>query len=487
MGTKTLVTFGVCALLASGCSDDGSAASGNGVTEGGSTSGGSTADTSDPSSTSASSGTTSDPGTTSSEPTSGPTSTSSGSTGSQPGDTGGLDDVPAIEDRHGVAYVTHFASGELRWFRIDGGTLAAGGSIDMGALSHDAVLDDVNDHLYVAHDVARSVEIYGLDTPQDAADPVDDPQLLGTIMLQRAPRFVRVDPYRQRAYIVQDPDTSPAPVFDLLGYDVSDPANPMALPDSPWEIPATTSLDIDPVRGVLFAIGTLDDQLYGYDVSFGGFDPLPGSPVDLRALYPQDNMSAFQARRLVADPWTNRLYAGRAQGALSELIVLEYPSDRNGPGESYGDVASLDDVMSVADGLDVDTDITMRPGILSAFEPMPVRGSTEVFMIADAWNGTAATATVLGQLGDPLGLATGCDDHEGFGCFFRPAVGTGFLRTDGAGCLDETHGIVFGTALGDQEDDPGSVVAFTYDAQLDMAELSGAIATAAFPIDAVCH
>ena len=482
-----VVGLGVSLAATPGCSDDGTAAGGEVTTQGGSTSAASSMGTTGDTGPSTTDATTGDPTASTADPSDSTSGDQPGTTGGEPGDTGGLDEVPAIEPRHGVAYVAHFLSNDLRWYRIDDGALTTGGSLDMGAVTHDAVLDDVNDHLYVAHDVARSVEIYGLDVPSGAGDPVDDPMLLSTIDFDRAPRFVRVDPYRRRLYVVQDPAEIPSPLFDLLAFDVSDPGNPVALPESPWDVPATTSLDLDPVRGVLFVVGTVDDQLHGYDVSFGGLEPLPGSPVDLSALFPQDNMFSFQARRLIADPWTNRLYAGRAQGALSELIVLEYPADRNGPGQGYGAVASMDDVTVVPDAFDVDTDIMDRPGILSSYEPMPVRGGAEVFMIADAWNGTAATATVLGQSGDPLTLATGCDDHEGFGCFFRPAMGTGFFRTDGAGCLDETHGVVFGTALATPEDEPGSVVAFTYDAQLNMAELSGALPASAFPVEALCH
>ena len=65
--------------------------------------------------------------------------------------------LPEPEATVGVAYVAHFLSNELRWYRTDGDAPTAGGVIDLGDVTHDTAIDRVNDRLVVAQDVARRV------------------------------------------------------------------------------------------------------------------------------------------------------------------------------------------------------------------------------------------------------------------------------------------------------------------------------------------
>lgn len=411
--------------------------------------------------------------------------------------TGETDPTPGVlpepVPQSGVAYVAHFLGGELRWYRTDGDAPAAGGSIDLGAITHDLALDDVNDRIVVAHDVARRVAIYGLDRPDGPGDAVEDPQLLGSLDTSTAPRFVRVDPYHERLFIVADDMAGGTGMMLLHTVDTTDPANPAVL--STVTIPATTSLDVDGPRRLLVLFHGQTDEVFAYDVT--GDEPAQiGEPIDLREPYPEENNTAFSARSLTLDPWHARLYAARSQSAFSELIVMDYPDALPGDGEGYGDVAEFS-LEAIADPFNLSVDISERPGILDAFTPLPSPEDFLVFLTAGAWNGTLPSGTLVTMTDDsgegPLLLGTGCEDHEGFGCFIQDYSGgapLAFLQTDGAACRDWTHGVVVTTALATPEDDPGQIMFFQYEDDGATAPwlADGAnLASAAFPIGAVCH
>lgn len=488
--------------LAVGCSDDGVVA-GDGTATASNTSG-DDADSGigDSSGISASTDPTVDPGD-GSDGTSG--DTSPGSSGVTAGDSGdGSDEttgadtglepgtLPEPVAKSGVVYVAHFLDNDLRWYRVDGETPTAGDSIDMGAVTHDMALDDVNDRLYVAQDVAGVVAIYGLGRPDGPADPVVAPTLLGTFDVPTAPRFVRVDPYHQRLYVVADDNEAGTGQMRLHTVDVSDPAAPALL--SEIAIPSTTSLDVDGPRNLLALFHGLTDEIFAYDVSGDTPTEVAGSPIDLREPYPEENNTAFSARKLTFDPWHNRLYAARPQSAFSELIVMEYPEAIPGAGQAYDDVADFS-LTAIADPFDLSVDIGDRQGILDAFTPMPSPLDMLVFMTASAWNGTQATATVVTFSGDdPLALEPGCGDHEDFGCFLRDYVGgnpVGFLRTDGAACRDWTHNVVVATGLGNPEDGPGQMQFYrnTDDGGTSPWLNDGNInlLTGALPVATACH
>lgn len=488
---------------ASGCADD-TTGGGDGSTTSatGSTSGSGNDDTPDDTAADAedstpadsSGGTTGDPSTGSDSDSGSDGGDSTGTTGMTGGGPGGLGELPDPPEQSGVVYVGHFLSTELRWYRTDGEAPSDGGSIDLGQFTHDMALDPVGDRLFVAQDVGDRVAVLSLSRPDGAKGDVVAPTELASIDIATSPRFVRIDPYRNRLYVVADSVRVGTGEALLHIFDVTDSANPVAVTDEPIVIPATTSLDLDVARGVLWLVHITTDMLHGYDLTDDGIAALPGSPIDLQTLYPQENQVAFAARTLTADPWHNRLYAARPQGAFAELIVLEYPAVLNDPGQAYGEVATMRDVVAVPDAFDVDIPIADRPGILDAFTPLPIYNDDLVLMTASAWNGSASTATLIGMGGDPLQLADGCQDHEGFGCFFRGyvnGVAGSHLATDGAACLDLAHGVAVGTNLGTPEDEAGGLLFFEFDAAGGTTPWLPAdgdgTPTAAFPIAVACH
>ncbi|MGH1346914.1 MAG: YncE family protein [Nannocystales bacterium] len=440
-----------------------------------------------------------------SDPTSPPTGVTDASTGGLPGGSDGSGDDPTEDTgpqsgvlpepvpRSGVAYVAHFLGGELRWYRTDADVPTAGGSLDLGTITHDLALDDVNDRLVVAQDVAQRVVLYGLDRPDGPGDAVEDPQELGALQLETAPRFVRVDPYHERLYVVADDTTGGTGMMLLHTVDTTDPAKPAVL--SSVTIPATTSLDVDGPRRILVLFHGITDEVFTYDVSAQEPAQL-GEPIDLREPYPEENSTAFSARTLTLDPWHARLYAARSQSAFSELIVMTYPDALPSDGESYGDVAEFA-LEAVADPFDLSVDISERPGILDAFTPLPSPTDFMVFLTAGAWNGTLPSGTLVtmsdGGGEGPLTLEPGCEEHEGFGCFIQDYTGgapIAFLQTDGAACRDWTHGVVVTTGLATPEGDPGQVVFFEYENDGTTAPWladGGNLPAAAFPVAAVCH
>ena len=115
--------------------------------------------------------------------------------------------------------------------------------MDMVQVSHDAALDPVNDMLYVAHDGSKQVEVYELGRPADASASTPEPSLVAAIDFAESPYFVRVNPYRQRLYVLQALPGTTGPVTEaaLFIYDVSDPASPTMMSGSPHTIPSTAS------------------------------------------------------------------------------------------------------------------------------------------------------------------------------------------------------------------------------------------------------
>ena len=483
-----LMWLGLLVCAASGCSDDG-VVSADADSTPSNTSGAETGDLTAASSDSADptldpSGGTTDDG---ASDTDGPDADSSGEGTSGAPDPGALPEPPV---QSGVAYVAHFLANELRWFRTDGDAPTAGGTFDLGAATHDMALDPVHDRLVFAHDVARRVALYGITRPDAADTPVEAPTLLGQLDLDTAPRFVRVDPYHERLYIVADDTRGGTGMMRLHIVDTTDPASPEVLAEAP--VPATTSLDIDGPRQLLVLFNGDTDSLFAYDVRQDTLEPL-GEGIDLRVHYPEENSTAFSARNLTIDPWNARIYAARSQTALSELIVLDYPDAVPGSDQGYGDVATFE-IEPVQDPFDLDVDIADRPGILDAFTPLPSPTDALVFLTASAWNGTLPSATLVTMQGQAqLSLEPGCEDHEGFGCFLRSwsdSMPIAFEITDGAACRDTAHNVVVTTALGSPDDSPGQVVFFRYDDDGSTAPWladGGNLGTAAFPVATACH
>ncbi len=408
--------------------------------------------------------------------------------------------LPPLRPQSGVAYVAHFLSSELRSVRTDTAMPEAGPSLDLGAETHDMVIDAENDRLAVVNDVARRVRLFDIERPASAGAPIAAPTPRGTITFAptKAPRFAAFNPFRDRLYVLaSDTEQNPLVTMELHAIDVSNPDDPRRLIGWPKTVPVTVSFAVDPVRDVLFLIELTTDILTGYDLSQDGFEPLPGGVIDLLAQFPQENQNAFQPRSLIADYRRNRLYAAREQSALSELIVIDYPADIPTGDASFSDFASMSDLSFVDDGFDVDQPLDERPNLLGAFVTAVDEENGAVFMSSNAWNGSASMAAVTAFNPD-ASLSPSCNDvpGEGFGCFLRGYLNgdpVSYKRTDGAMCVDSTHQRVVATAIGGDGSDPGSVHVFSYD-RTNLATMSaqlpaggGNLTVSLLPIAAVCH
>jgi hypothetical protein len=387
----------------------------------------------------------------------------------------------------------HFLSTELRLARLDGSAPAEAGVVELDEYTHDMALDPYAGHLFVAQDVGKQVTVLQLYPPVDGA-AVPEPVFLGTIDMATAPRFLRVDPLRHRLFVVADlpPDEDLQGWMRLHVFDVSNPGAPTPL--GTHDVPATVSLDLDPLAGILFLVSITVDKLYLFDIAAGGLDPVAGDPIDLRADYPQENNTGFQARNLVVDPWRGRVLAARSQGALSEVIAYQYtPAVPAAPGDCppRPDHTSL---QPMADGFDVDVPVEERPNLLDAYSVLPNLLTGSTLLVADAWNGTSSTALAVSLDGD-LEASAGCGDYEGFGCWLQytsdGTPGT-HLRTDGAACLDSGRGVLVSTSISSWgEEDPGGFHFYKIQPDLQMAPwlpADGDTMTAGvLPVAAVCY
>jgi len=394
----------------------------------------------------------------------------------------------------GVVYVSHYATNEIRWYRIDGEFPYQEGAIQASSLSHGSALDPVRDILAVAYDVGNKVELFGLTRPENASQSVPAPVSKALIDLgEYTPRTLAFDSIRGRLYIVAN-----APVEGLLTskwlhvYDVTTPESPMVIA-VPQEIPVTVSIAIDPYAGILGLLNMTEDTLHLYNAQEPTIVPFEGEPVNLQALYPQTNSSGFQVREVKFDAENGRILAARSQTALSEVVAFDYPSVF-GSAEECPELFGYDDLELVVDGFDVDQEPADWDNLLGAYTVLPIPGTTHSMFVADAWNGSAARAAVF-PLDGKLIPREGCGDYGGKGCFYRDFFESNpvsYERTDGAACVDASHGVVVGTSVNaGSEDDPGGVHFFKYDSDLKMEawipqDGKGAKASG-LPIGAECH
>jgi hypothetical protein len=414
------------------------------------------------------------------------------------GDQGGPAKLPAVPKQSGVAYIAHYHTTDLRAYRIDGADPAQELKLELGANkgTHDMALDPLGDRLFIVSDAAKSVDIYQLKRPASATDPLAAPVKLGGISFtSEVPLFARVDGQRGRLYVVASPGGSGLPTeYLLLAYDLTTPAAPKPLAGSPFKIPITASVALDAPRRVLFVVDNKTQKLHGFDLHDDKLVPLPGDALDLEALYPQQNQTAFKARSLTADPWRNRLYAARAQTALSELIIIEYPNLLPTAQAGYSMLAKMEDLKAVADPFDVDRAPDQRPNLLDAFEPVVDLERGDVLLSAGAWTGTGTGAILVG-ITSGLKLAKACDAFEGFGCWYKSYLdgkAGSTQTTDGALCVDYTHKVVVGTSVdATDETQPGGVHFWRYQDSLDMTDwipASGkSLAAGGLPVAAACH
>jgi hypothetical protein len=405
--------------------------------------------------------------------------------------------LPELPQQSGVAYVAHYHTSDLRWYRLDGEAPSAGGRLDLGPgkVIHDLGLDPYHDLLFLVSDEKKEVDLYRLFRPTAKDQSLAPPERLATISLTERPLLVRSDPQRQRLYLIASPsDTETVDHYLLLAYDVSNPAQPKAVSGSPFSIPVTISVALDAPRAVLFLVEMKSKKLYGYDLSDDHLEALDGQPLDLLALYPQENQYVFQARDLTADPYRHRLYAARPQGPLSELIVLEYPAALPSNAQHYKQLAQMDQIKPLADPFEVEVAIDQRPNLLDAFAPAVDLEGGSVFLSAAA-PAEAGNPALMVAITSDLKLGGGCSDYESFGCWYYGHSGGspgGHAVTDGALCVDWTHHVVVGTTIAEgDETAPGTAQFFHYTDDLTMTPWlpasGGDLATGGLPIGAVCH
>ena len=422
----------------------------------------------------------------------------------EPQDEGGTPgELLPVPEQSGVVYLSHYHSEELRYYRVDGDTPKDAGSIDLGSVTKDLALDPHNDLLFVALDQTREVVIYRVSRPESADDEVAEPEELARIDApgDKVPHFVRVNPRRQRLYVVVSPPFSEKAAKDLvteytlLAYDISDPEAPKTIEGSPYTIPVTAEWDLDAGRDLLFVVNFKGKRLHVYDLRGDGFKELEGEPLDLQKLYPEENHMAFTPRTLAVDPYRSRLYAARSQADLSELIAFEYPSALPTKSDGYAKLATYSDLQRLDDPFDTEIDSLERPNLLDAFVPMVDLERGYVFLSSGAYAGMHGIRAMVTAMDEDLSLGKGCDDFEGFGCWYQ-AFDNGKpdykLVTDGAACVDYTHRVVVGTSydVGD-ESLPGNALFFRYEDDLSMTpwlpEDEKLLRAGALPISAVCH
>ncbi len=398
-------------------------------------------------------------------------------------------------EQSGVAYVAHYHTDELRWYRTDGEFPYQEGVINTGGLAHAMALEPVLNLIAVAHDMQRTVEIFQLTRPASPADPVPAPVLVATLeMGDYAPRAMVFDSIRERLYVATN-----APIGDELlssmwlhVYDIGSPELPLML-TGPQEIPVTVELAFDPYAGVLGLVSTPADKLHIYKAHDAQITPIFGNEISISNLYSEDSSTGLQVRGLRFDPENGRILAARAQSAVSEVIAFSYPtvvgSDEECPG-----LFDMDDLEMIPDGFDVSQAPADWDNLLGAFGVLPIPGTDAVMFIVNAWNGSQPSAAVM-PLDGSLSPQVGCGDYAGTGCFYQPffnGSASGYSQTDGAACLDAAHNVVVGTSYdAGSEDSAGGLHFFRYEEDLTMtkwaSESGGHISASGLPIEAVCH
>jgi hypothetical protein len=356
-------------------------------------------------------------------------------------------ELPEVPDKAGVAYGIHYLSSDLSWVKTTDDDFEDG-TLDMDFSGHDITVDPVNDLIAVASDEGREVVIFSVDRP--GAGSVSAPTQIATVGTEDPAYIVRMDPYHDRLYVLTA-DGSAGSTTPMHVYDSSDPSDPQYL--TSFAVPLTASLDLDPVRQLLFAtdMGSSDNLLRMYDVAGDELVELDGSPIDLTADYPQENSWGFSAHYLTVDPWNARVFAGRVQGTLSELIAYSYDPVVPGAGTAYRDLADMDLVGMLADGIDVDVYYEDRVSLLSAFQAMPDPLTGDVYMSGDAWNGSASTQVFVAY--DPdLMLWDRCDSDTATDnlCYWQgtsSGSASGYRTGEGISCYDWTHGQAMGLSI----------------------------------------
>ncbi len=396
----------------------------------------------------------------------------------------------------GVAYIGHLESSVLQWIRTDGSP-RMGGELDLGEAIIELAIDRKNHILAAALPAVAEVKLFRIDTPKNDTTPIESPKLLATLSFDSPVLGIKFDPFNQRLYAVKTlpvpADGSPQTQSELYIYNTENPQAPTQIGD-PTKIPASISWDIDPVRRVLFLFDGINDLLRGYDLANDSITPLPGAPIDFGVWYPETNQTSFKVRNLKVDPWSNRIFGARSQGAFSELITIQYDGVIPNSAQNFSDISSMDKLQKKDDGFDASVDLDNRPFILDAANPIVDRINGMVWLVTASWDGSKASYGTMSLRDDTLALDKNCEDSsKGLMCWYRSYFNgqeqTKFHYTDGAACADGTHKVFVGTSY-DTEDNtqPGNVHLFKYTSSGEMTrvELEKSVVKA-YPVAAICH
>ena len=143
---------------------------------------------------------------------------------------------------------------------------------------------------------------------------------------------------------------------------------------------------------------------------------LSGAPIDLASDYPQENSWAFQAFNVTADPWSARVFFGRTQGNLSELIAYEYDPAIPGPDTTCADWASASTMASLPDAIDLDEELSDRHvPLLFSYTPLPDALTGQVLLVGAVYE-TVTTYGGMMSFDADLGPGGDCDHADGAFC-----------------------------------------------------------------------
>lgn len=397
--------------------------------------------------------------------------------------------LPPVPANAGVVYVGHYLSSTLMWTRTDGSVAVSGGEMALQGSAHDLELDGVNNRLAVVQDVLKRIDLFQLDRPKNASTPVQAPELLATIETDRTPFFAKMDPYHDRLYVfVVDGETGDS---EMLVYSTTS-VEPALI--SSFPVPTSAAWDIDTVRQLLFIYDSEDGGVRVFDLFGDQAKELEGSPIPFNEWFPETNTWSFSVRNLRVDPWSARVYAGRPQGTLSELIAFQYNAVVPGKDTAFSQLGSMVDVEKLEDSFDVSVSHEERPYLLEAHGAVVDVEEDLLLMAGRAWNGTASTDLVF-ALGSSLEDLGSCPTEDNGWCWLKSYYDGqpgSHLMSEGSNCVDSTNNVLVATSVDLQDDEGrGQLHLYAYESDGRMTPLlkeDGSNPGAdVYPVDAVCH
>ena len=396
----------------------------------------------------------------------------------------------------GVAYITHLESPALRWYTATGEHAEFLGALEMESMVYDSAVDSEHDLLALAHDITRSISLYQLAKPSD--DGVAAPILAARIDLApNAPRKLVIDSARQRLHVVANAPLRPGQLLRnelLFTFDISTPTAPILMSPEPVIIPVVIDIAVDHRNGYLFVVDIVTEELRIFDASGPSVQPLPGTPINLRTLYPERSQTAFDPRDVYVDPVRGRLLIARAQGLLSELMAFRYTPTSSENADCSGR-PNYEDLVRIEDPFDLSVAPTDRITIWSTWHAIPVIGTPRMLLVYSEGPSSRAMVTPLEEVDGAIALLEGCGEYEGFGCYYRSYAENrpiGYQLTDGGSCFDQTHKVFVGTSV-DRIDEGANGWAFFFRLYTDgtmervLSEAGSHHGVNAYPVTAECH